>query len=274
VEITPPILLRSRPVEPLKGRDDAVLVGSANAVRFETKCFFGDLPNQNPFPAIEPSCDCFFPNIDIEPLGLLRLDLLALEGVVRPPLLSGLVEKDSFGKKLVPVLGECVCVNHSDFDRPESPSAGFVAQICVFICCGNNTLNYGWWYRDGFSKGRPWDGEKSPEKIEAEFELAEDAYLRITVHFLLQALVCLKAKGVKLEQVTPSRVMNKIRESNGKPPKAVHSVVVIDPDRIAREHVRGDVRTHRQSCIGVAAIIAAPTIIDCRPVKLSRCPGP
>ena len=48
-------------------------------------------------------------------------------------------------------------------------------------------------------------------------------------------IVILVAKGIKLERVTPSRVMNKIREGHGKPPKAEHNIVVIDPDRITRE---------------------------------------
>jgi hypothetical protein len=36
-------------------------------------------------------------------------------------------------------------------------------------------------------------------------------------------IVILVAKGIKLERVTPSRVMNKIREGHGKPPKAEHN---------------------------------------------------
>lgn len=53
--------------------------------------------------------------------------------------------------------------------------------------------------------------------------------------YVLQALVCLAAKGIKLEQATPSRVINKLRKAKGKPPQAEHHIVVIDPERILRE---------------------------------------
>jgi hypothetical protein len=64
-----------------------------------------------------------------------------------------------------------------------------------------------------------------------------------TSELVLQALVCLVARGVKLETSKPSRILNKIRKAAGKAPQFEHKIVVVDPDRIIRES-SGDGGTH------------------------------
>jgi hypothetical protein len=53
--------------------------------------------------------------------------MIALEGVVRPPLLAVAICGDRFRKQLIAIGAEGVGIDSADFDRPEAAAAGVIA---------------------------------------------------------------------------------------------------------------------------------------------------
>jgi len=65
------------------------------------------------------------------PHVLLRLDVLAFEILLGPPMFALAVGDHGLGEKLVAVVAQRVEINGADLDGPEAAGAGFVAQVSI-----------------------------------------------------------------------------------------------------------------------------------------------
>jgi hypothetical protein len=109
--------------------------GHARAVRFVAESPDGDLHDRGSriVQLAEKDPDWLFPSIGFVAHFLFGLDMFALKLFVRPPWDALSMEIDSFGKELIAIAFEGVEIDPPGFQRPEPPTAGFVAQIGVLI---------------------------------------------------------------------------------------------------------------------------------------------
>src|SRR5262249_28079467 len=83
--------------------------------------------------ALKKRTDGLLPRISLIARGLLGLDYLAFEILVRPPRLVCAETMNDFGEELIAITHQCSNVDNAASDAPETTAAGFVAQIRVFV---------------------------------------------------------------------------------------------------------------------------------------------
>src|SRR3954449_2283819 len=130
-------LLMTIPTESLHDRGNPACVGSSNPLRFETERLHPDAANRYLLLRREEPGDCRFPGVRLKPGFLLGLDVLSLERLVGPPLLTEAIEMHGLREQLVSVLVQPVDVDGADLDRPEPAAAGLVAEIACLVCSAN-----------------------------------------------------------------------------------------------------------------------------------------
>src|SRR2546422_1017616 len=99
------------PLKALHRLRDAILLRPAYARRFDKKCLLRHLTHGDPRAKPEVCPDRLLPNIRLVTGGLLRLDELALEVLVGPPLRPGAILGDGLCEQLVAVSNESIDVD-------------------------------------------------------------------------------------------------------------------------------------------------------------------
>src|SRR6266852_2927670 len=121
------------PAQTLERRPYPPLICGADLGDFYSQAVAGDFQDGCSKSAGHEPGDFVFPGVGLVSRLLLRRDMNPFELCVRPPADRFAVKMDCFGEELVAVPHECVDVDMSDLDWPETPPAAFVSEISRLV---------------------------------------------------------------------------------------------------------------------------------------------